>query len=233
MLDRSFIEKIEAMSEVREHFINGHTYTTKQLHRVAELTPTPLTVNTLESFASLVELETSDNAEKTIIHIVDNKTVECYSQLTGENSRHNYFTATADLPSFPFGRYMPIEEMITNLKSKFKPTQDREDLISIISSITDEQSLNIKDDGITQVATVRKGISMQQNTAIKPIITLKPYRTFVNLEQPESDFLIRLKDGQAALFEADGGAWKYDAMLSISERLMELFESNDNVLITN
>lgn len=41
-----------------------------------------------------------------------------------------------------------------------------------------------------------------------------------NVEQPESNFLIRLFDGaQVALFEADGGAWKLDARKNISEYL--------------
>lgn len=55
-------------------------------------------------------------------------------------------------------------------------------------------------------------------------VTLKPYRTFTEVEQPESQFVFRMKedkyDGvQCALFEADGGAWKLGAMEYIKEYL--------------
>ena len=49
---------------------------------------------------------------------------------------------------------------------------------------------------------------------------LKPYRTFVEVEQPESKFVFRMQTGpEMALFEADGGAWRIQAMKNIKEYL--------------
>lgn len=50
--------------------------------------------------------------------------------------------------------------------------------------------------------------------------TLRPYRTFREVEQPASEFVFRLRslNGEVpwcALFEADGGKWKLDAVLKI------------------
>jgi hypothetical protein len=40
------------------------------------------------------------------------------------------------------------------------------------------------------------------------------------VEQPESKFVLRIKDGpQIALFEADGGEWRLAAMLRIKKFL--------------
>jgi hypothetical protein len=56
-----------------------------------------------------------------------------------------------------------------------------------------------------------------------PIVRLSPYRTFREIEQPRSEFLLRVRSGSsegvvnAALFEADGGAWRHTAMTSIAE----------------
>ena len=53
--------------------------------------------------------------------------------------------------------------------------------------------------------------------AVKPRVPLRPYRTFLEVEQPESEFLLRLDDnGNVGLFEADGGMWKQTAKASIT-----------------
>lgn len=61
---------------------------------------------------------------------------------------------------------------------------------------------------------------MKDNKIVKPIVQLKPYRTFIEIDQPESEFLLRLHDGmKVALYEADGGAWKLQARTNIAEYL--------------
>ena len=114
--------------------------------------------------------------------------------------------------------------MIICLKSRFAPTEDRDYLVQLLGNITDQQSVQTKDDGITQSATVKNGIQLIGEQRIKPIVTLKPYRTFL-------DFLIRLKDGRAALFEADGGAWEREAVKNVADKLRELLEDVPNVHI--
>ena len=63
-----------------------------------------------------------------------------------------------------------------------------------------------------------------------------PYRTFIEVEQPESKFIFRMREGGAcALFEADGGAWKLDAQNAVYEylkdRLKEEIESKAVILM--
>ena len=48
-------------------------------------------------------------------------------------------------------------------------------------------------------------------------IPLRPYRTFTEVEQPESEFILRLDDeGRVGIIEADGGAWKMTAKANIA-----------------
>ena len=58
---------------------------------------------------------------------------------------------------------------------------------------------------------------------------LIPYRTFLEVKQPESDFIFRMREGhdgvECAIFEADGGAWKMEAMREISKCLRNYLEN--------
>lgn len=80
-----------------------------------------------------------------------------------------------------------------------------------------------EDDGVTQKATVGRSVAFKENKKIKPIVSLQPYRTFGDIEQPSSNFLFRLhqshdgKSVQCMLTEADGGVWKQVAMQSIKD----------------
>ena len=49
-------------------------------------------------------------------------------------------------------------------------------------------------------------------------VRLKPFRTFLEINQPESDFIFRMREGrgvECAIYEADGGAWQIEAMQRI------------------
>ena len=63
---------------------------------------------------------------------------------------------------------------------------------------------------------------MQLNATVpvRSIVTLQPLRTFLEVEQPCSDFLLRVgKNGEITLPDADGGAWKLDAKRKIASWL--------------
>jgi hypothetical protein len=97
----------------------------------------------------------------------------------------------------------------------------------VLGTLKDERVSTHADDGVTQQVTTRKGLAFGvENTPVPRIVTLMPYRTFAEVDQPASTFILRLKQGQregeppqAALFEADGGRWKLEAIQSIREYL--------------
>lgn len=76
------------------------------------------------------------------------------------------------------------------------------------------------DDGISQVITTKQGVSMAQNVVFQNPVPLKPMRTFTEVDQPESNFTLRVdEDANCALYEADGGAWKNEAVINIHDYL--------------
>ena len=66
-------------------------------------------------------------------------------------------------------------------------------------------------------------------------VTLKPYRTFLEVDQPASDFIFRMKEYSGsigcALFEADGGAWKMEAMQNMEAYLQDELKGLDQFTV--
>lgn len=66
------------------------------------------------------------------------------------------------------------------------------------------------------------GIASKADAEVPNPVSLRPYRTFHEIEQPESLFVFRMKerDGMnCAIYEADGGAWRNTAIQSIKKYL--------------
>ena len=77
------------------------------------------------------------------------------------------------------------------------------------------------DNGIATTVVTRKGVDLQNKETIKPIVKLRPYRTFQEVEQPVSEFLIRVGERGISFIEADGGMWKLQARNTVKAFLEE------------
>lgn len=82
-----------------------------------------------------------------------------------------------------------------------------------------DERIFYNDTGIATTVVTNKGVSLQQNSTIRPIVKLRPYRTFQEVEQPEGLFLIRIDERGITFTEADGGMWKLDARRTIKAYL--------------
>jgi hypothetical protein len=107
----------------------------------------------------------------------------------------------------------------------FSPEGDRAKVLSIVGNIKEESVKNTGDDGVTQTVTARAGIARVENVEVPNPVMLYPYRTFREVAQPGSLFVLRLRTGQVAptcaLFEADGGRWRLEAIDRIAAYLRE------------
>lgn len=118
--------------------------------------------------------------------------------------------------------FRDYETALIELRSKYQYTEDIDYIVRLLSSMTIENNVKSDDNGLSQQVTVRKGIALTENVSVKPIVKLKPYRTFFEVEQPESEFLLRISnDGEIGFFEADGGMWKMTARKTIKEYLIK------------
>lgn len=136
--------------------------------------------------------------------------------------RQVYVRAKADIPGVTFGTYASVESWIITLMSCFDSTPDLVEVLACLSNLRDEKVKQAQDDGLGQIVTTRAGIALVGERRVPTMPALAPRRTFIEVEQPRSSFVLRLKSGgegspmQAGLFEADGGAWRSAAMAGIA-----------------
>jgi hypothetical protein len=139
--------------------------------------------------------------------------VEVQCPIAGRTDRRfSPLAAEARLPTISFGHFMSLEEANITLQSRFAQTEERDDLISSLSRIVATETLEQADDGTSQEVTMKAGIRRTNDTVKNPV-DLCPFRTFAEVNQPESPFVVRLRkpndEGMTvAFFEADGGAWR-------------------------
>ena len=220
---RAAIEKILSLAITQELEINGHQFTNKSIVFVPDALPENLAIETLGALCEYIMNDPDGYESEFIIHVAGYNQVDLYLGTT-ENTLvrpHLLRVELCSYKAFPFGRWLPPEEFIIGLQSQFVQEENVEALQKIGGGLKSERAGTIKDDGVSQEVTLQEGTRLTEEKIPNPV-TLTPYRTFLEIDQPPSDFVFRLKTGHAgtpecALFEGDGGAWKIEAIASIAE----------------
>lgn len=145
------------------------------------------------------------------------KSVEVMTTYLPDFSRNILYRAEADAPGLRTG-FRGREVALIELRSLFIPNEGTAYLLDLLSRMTDENSVSTKDNGVTQTVEARQGVALNALVEVKPRVMLRPFRTFLEVEQPESEFLLRVDpDEGIGFFEADGGIWKLEAKKNIAD----------------
>jgi hypothetical protein len=215
-------EKILSLGGYQAEEINERTYSNGPSGIVPLLPPKPetLKINTLTG------IKDYGPSIGEMIHVVDHKTVNVIgiTYVDGWMTRNNYLTAIHESPVFNFGQYYNVEMFIIALQSLFVQDDTTALILKLVGNIKDEGVSNFCDDGITQQITAKTGISLVSKVPVPNPVTLRPYRTFMEIEQPASTFVFRIKGNKdeapyCALFEADGRMWCLNAIKKIKDWL--------------
>lgn len=198
---------------------NGLSYTNNKVYQLPEDAPSVFGTKTLASLVELILKEHSHESLNDLIVHVDSPTkVNVHTVLRGHLDRFDLYSATAELPRITLDNYLDLEAMNILLKSAFVQNGTRDQLIKVLGQVVEDAIKTSADDGMAQEVTVKTGIRTLAKMEMPTIVKLAPYRTFVEVEQPEGEFLLRMRKGpEAALFEADGGAWKMAARKNIKQ----------------
>lgn len=229
--------------------IDGHVYTNsdylKRIQPVKPEVPPTLYIFTLRGFVDYIQCEV-EKLNKTLgrlMVLVDSeRQVSLYSSPYGPNDSMRTLIARATVKdeSFAFNKHMGQEEFIIGLQSRFVQTENSAMVGKVVGNLDAEQAVNTSDDGISQRAVVRTGVSRRENVVIENPVVLEPYRTFVEVDQPSSPFALRIKsegdkkEPQVALYEADGGMWRIEAVHRIGKYLEQGLEGlidEDTVIV--
>lgn len=233
------LEYIVGMRKPEILRVNGEDYSDKPLNRISyNPKADAIHMNTLSSLIEYIKKSVDEMQGQMIIHVQSPTHIEMYSQLDSERKRECVVVVDAQVPEFKFGQYMEHEPFCINLQAKFidEPDTDRALLLKFAGTVEAGTVAEYGDDGVTQKATIKTGIATKEAAIVPNPVTLKPFRTFVEVPQPISQFIFRMKqdkyDGiQCALFEADGGAWKLHAMDSIKYYLTESLKGFDEFIV--
>jgi hypothetical protein len=133
--------------------------------------------------------------------------------------------AVFDRKIFEFDKWMPIEYFVISVQCLFVDSDAKKGMIDFVSTIVGNEVTTVGDDGVSQSVTVRRSTTGRAESGkFDSMVKLQPIRTFSDVSQPASMFLLRLKQQEkglplVALFEADGGAWRDDACHLIAQWL--------------
>lgn len=206
--------------------INGRTYCTKDLRRYdAADKAEPIKATTLTSLVDYIKESREELRDRMIIQVVSATKVLLYSGLLAERDRETLFEVNALLPQFEYGREYDQESFLVAMQSCFQKTDDREAVTIMASNIVNTQQGTFSDDGVSQQTIIKTGVTTKDAAFVPNPVSLIPYRTFLEVPQPASDFVFRISEGRGGapvkLVAADGGLWKSQAVDNVKNYLVK------------
>ncbi len=218
------IERLSIAAAGKIVEIDGKTYATGALYdpRKPEPVPSPLGVATLTALVAFIEAKQDDEylaKRGSFVHVAGPDTVRLYTGVFGDHhQRAALVEAKAVATSFPFDQFMDPETFNIFVQSRIIDDANRAAVLALVGNLSTEAVQTVEDDGVSQSAKTRAGIVKVAERKVPNPVTLRPYRTFHEVEQPASPFILRLRGGgegkppSCGLIEADGGAWRLDAI---------------------
>lgn len=226
--DERVVEVIDSDNRDRMFFIedNGAAREVQPTNSRAQY---ELELNTLTGLVSYIKSNLERKDQQFFLQVVNERKVALSGLLESDGGRETLVVANAIVPRFAYGDFLDAEELIIAFQSKFTKTKDRDLILKVVGNVKEENVRQTGDNGVSQAVTIKTGIASADDVIVPNPVTLAPYRTFLEVEQPESDFIFRMKDGPSgAIFEADGGAWRNKAIVNVRDYLKEQLEQEIN-----
>ena len=162
-----------------------------------------------------------DKDVRHIVRVAGPTQVEVLSPVAGYHmERVKVAMCTALVPFINFERYMDQEKFHIMMMTCFQDGDNRAKVLQLVGNLLKEQSMQTADDGVSQKVTVNAGVVKAADVIVKNPVPLIPYRTFREVTQPESPFVLRVdENANVALFTGDDSAWQLEAVNMIGDYL--------------
>lgn len=235
---RDFVNKIVELAAPTTVEVDGSVYSNQELIHIQDKKPVPRCIDLtgLDSICKMVRNEADHVGLQIFIQVKDYKSVSVFTSLDSDEDRLYLYKCSADTPAVTTDRFMAYEKAVIELRSLYIPNEGTKYLLNLLSSISNESKVTSTDNGVTQQVEARSGIALNSMVKIEPRVTLQPFRTFIEVNQPESEFLLRINErGEIGFFPADGGVWKLEATRNVASyfenELKDLIEAGTVVVI--
>lgn len=210
---------------VQEITKGDYTFTDRLLHRLDmdPKSPVVLEFYTLAGFAEYLKAEAED--DQPLVHVVSPVRVDAVSKLLGRDGHLRRRPASAVCKSaamhgFAFNQFTSLDSLAIALQTCFEPARGTVDeLRRFCASVRSSRTLGIADDGVSQTVEAKRGIAAVQTTPVGNPWILAPWRTFAEVSQPISPFVLRFREDdepEAGLYETGDARWQVEAVQSIA-----------------
>lgn len=192
--------------------------------------PSSVTVFSLNGLVDMIRADVdgmfAEGQPMHIVRVTDETTVEVLSPALGIHKvRHRRILCQAPVPRIRFGQYLETEDFQVMMQTCFEKSDARDMVMTLAGSVSREQSMRKSDDGMTQTVQVQTGVVTVGDVSLKNPVPLTPLRTFYEVEQVTSPFILRFdENAKAALYEGDGGAWRLKAVSAVADWLRRNLE---------
>lgn len=220
---------VNEFSSVDKFDVEGRPYTSRPVHPLTPPLQKPLHFNTLKSLIDFANMKPAGK----VMHVIDEKEVQLLSSdvdVFGQRTCYAKATTGIQPDQFSFGKYLSPEEFSIQLRTRFVEDFYLDQLLKIAGNISYSSTIDVTDDGLTQSVGQKAGVVLKSRAELPPSIQLSPFRTFLEVGQPASPFLVRARKSgelpELALFAIDGGQWRLEAVSMIQKFIAKSLHEN-------
>jgi len=209
-INQEFKEAVEDIAQTRVLVVDGKSYASRPVH---EVIPTEfrfpfIKLYSLDSLVEYIEANKDQVALDQCQVVVTESTASLFGPPTGiRRDRDTIVQVNANSKFKPSECYGNLEAFRIWLMTQFQASPGQVALMKFISTIRAESAVTTMDDGVSQSVEAKTGIARIGDVEVPSPVTLQPFRTFAEVEQPECWFIFRLRrvseksPVEAALFE--------------------------------
>lgn len=198
---------------------DGHAVTDG---RQPEPMPEAVELSTMSGLAAYVGANRDEwDVSRLTVHVRTPTLITLWGPVHGpRRQRDELARVTRTWAPFPFEKWISLEDAVIRLQTQFVDSEDRRAVLAVLGNVRESAVRTMDDSGVSQTVTASKGVALRAEVAVPNPVMLRPYRTFSEIDQPASTFVLRLRSGAGdqlptvALFPADGGNWEREAMIS-------------------
>lgn len=222
------IEKIIGLADPKVYKIGEENFTNDNDMRLIEPNihrPKGIQFNSLDALVQAIKTEFDRVTQPIFVSVCSHDNVDVFTTYRKDNMQRDVLYSAKPVLPERFKEWTNQEDAIIMLRSQFIQNEGTEYLLKLLSRISSEDSVSSTDNGVSQQVSATTGVALKSVEPVRSRISLAPYRTFLEVDQPESEFIVRLKAGdkerntppQIGIIGADGGAWKLVARHNIAE----------------
>lgn len=220
------IDKILELGKTEIITVEDREYSTKNMAAMLRPKPERIEIHTLTGILDFMNTLVDPNDCDIFIQVANEESVLVLSSIFGPFEQRKFFLHSTNInkTDFVFGQPYDLEQFIVAVQSQFVQDEVTASILKLVGNVKDETVSNWTDDGVTQAVTAKTGIALVERVKVPNPVVLRPFRTFLEVEQPPSLFVLRMKQSQGSaptcsLHQADGGLWRLTAIASIRDFL--------------